>query len=90
MAGRVLCRVLGHFPHRLAATQFRDYFLSFLCRRQLLVDCGFTALTQQGKGNQQHPQMIGRLEGEPGLMLSKMTQEIGFVEPVDQAGEIGE
>ena len=54
------------------------------------MDCGFTALTQQGKGNQQHPQMIGRLEGEPGLMLSKMTQEIGFVEPVDQAGEIGE
>ena len=43
-------------------------------RNQMLVDCGFTAFTKQGKGSQEHPQMIGRVENHPDLMLSNMTQ----------------
>jgi D-serine deaminase-like pyridoxal phosphate-dependent protein len=63
----VLTRVLGHYP----------------ARRQLLVDCGFTALTKQGRGAQAtHAAMIAPVSDSPGLMLSNMTQEIGFVEPV--------
>ena len=40
----------------------------------MLVDCGFTAFTKQGKGSQEHPQMIGRVDNHPDLMLSNMTQ----------------
>ena len=59
--------MLGHYP----------------ARRQLLVDCGFTALTKQGRGAQAaHPTMIAPVSDSPGLILSNMTQEIGFVEAV--------
>ena len=44
----------------------------------MLVDCGFTAFTKQGKGSQEHPQMIGRVDNHPDLMLSNMTQVKSF------------
>ena len=66
----MLTRVLGHYPER----------------RQLLVDCGFTGLTKQGRGAQAHPRMIAPVEDCPGLMVSDMTQEIGFVECVEEGG----
>lgn len=67
VAAKVLTRVLGHYP----------------ARRQLLVDAGFTSLTKQGRGAQAaHPSMIAPVEDCPDLMVSNMTQEIGFVEPV--------
>ena len=40
----------------------------------MLVDCGFTAITKQGVGNQSNPKMIARVENHPELMLSNMTQ----------------
>jgi len=67
IAAVVATRIIGHYP----------------ARRQLLVDCGFTGLTKQGKGNQAaHPRMIAAIKGHPQLMLSDMTQEHGFVEPI--------
>ena len=40
----------------------------------MLVDCGFTAITKQGKGSQSLPAMIAPVENHPELMLSNMTQ----------------
>jgi len=72
VAGKVITRVLGHYPRR----------------NQMLVDCGFTAFTKQGKGSQEHPQMIGRVDNHPDLMLSNMTQEIGFIDHKSKDGKI--
>jgi len=67
VAGKVLTRVLGHYPER----------------GQLLVDAGFTSLTKQGKGAQAaHPKMIAPVVDCPDLMVSDMTQEIGFVQTI--------
>ena len=78
---QVLTRVLGHYPQR----------------GQILVDCGFTAITKQGQGahvrntiqgpalitvQAGHPSMIASVVDCPDLMLSNMTQEIGFLSPV--------
>ena len=40
----------------------------------MLVDCGFTAITKQGKGSQSLAAMIAPVENHPELMLSNMTQ----------------
>lgn len=72
VAGKVLTRVLGHYPKR----------------KQMLVDCGFTAITKQGIGSQAHPKMIAPVDEHQDLMLSNMTQEIGFVEPIAPEGSI--
>ena len=58
VAGKVVTRVIGHYPER----------------NQMLVDCGFTALTKQGKGCQEHPHMIAKVEHHDDLMLTNMTQ----------------
>ena len=58
VAGKVITRVIGHYPER----------------NQMLVDCGFTGLTKQGKGCQEHPQMIAKVEHHEDLMLTNMTQ----------------
>ena len=54
----LLSLLSGHYPRR----------------NQMLVDCGFTALTKQGKGSQSRPTMIAPVENHPELMLSNMTQ----------------
>ncbi|TRY73948.1 hypothetical protein TCAL_15709 [Tigriopus californicus] len=61
VAGKVLTRVIGHSVRR----------------NQLLVDCGFSALTKQGF--QELDQSFARVEGHPMLKLCDMTQEIGKV-----------
>ena len=58
VAGKVITRVLGHYPRR----------------NQMLVDCGFTALTKQGRGSQNPGEMIAAVDGHQELMLSNMTQ----------------
>ena len=63
VAGKVVTRVIGHYPER----------------NQMLVDCGFTALTKQGKGCQDHPQMIAKVEHHDDLMLTNMTQVLKSV-----------
>ena len=68
IAGKIITRVIGHYPRR----------------GQMLVDCGFTAITKQGQGSQNPASMIAPVEGHPQLMLSNMTQEIGFIETRDQ------
>ena len=40
----------------------------------MLVDCGFTALTKQGRGSQNPGEMIAAVDGHQELMLSNMTQ----------------
>ena len=40
----------------------------------MLVDCGFTGLTKQGKGCQKPSEMIAMVENDDKLMLSNMTQ----------------
>ncbi|XP_036442368.1 LOW QUALITY PROTEIN: D-threo-3-hydroxyaspartate dehydratase [Colossoma macropomum] len=64
VAVRVLTRVIGHYPHR----------------NQLLVDCGWTALSHDGGGRL--PTGYAVIEGHPELKLVSMTQEHGRVEPV--------
>jgi len=64
VAGKVLTRVLGHYPQR----------------NEMLVDCGFTGLTKQGLGSQEDSKMIAMVDNQPHLMLTNMTQEIGFIE----------
>jgi len=72
VAGKILTRVIGHYPRR----------------GQMLVDCGFTAITKQGQGSQTVPSMIAPVQDHPELMLSNMTQEIGFVQTTDEDQEI--
>ena len=60
VAGKILTRVIGHYPRR----------------GQMLVDCGFTAITKQGQGSQSLPTMIAPVDGHPEIMLSNMTQVI--------------
>ncbi|KAG7464170.1 hypothetical protein MATL_G00184380 [Megalops atlanticus] len=64
VAVRVLTRVIGHYPHR----------------NQLLVDCGWTALSLDGGGRL--PTGYALIEGHPDLKLLSMTQEHGRMEPV--------
>lgn len=64
VAVRVLTRVIGHYPHR----------------NQLLVDCGWTALSHDGGGKL--PTGYAVIEGHPELKLLSMTQEHGRVEPI--------
>ncbi|KAI5101802.1 hypothetical protein C0J45_9005, partial [Silurus meridionalis] len=64
VAVRVLTRVIGHYPHR----------------NQLLVDCGWTALSQDGANRL--PTGYAIFENHPELKLVSMTQEHGAVEPV--------
>jgi len=63
IAACVATRVIGHYPRR----------------NQLLLDCGFTALTKQGRSASGY----GLIRGHPGLRLAAMDQEHGFVEPID-------
>ncbi|XP_025945508.1 uncharacterized protein LOC112977401 [Apteryx rowi] len=64
VALRVLTRVVGHYPHR----------------NQLLVDCGWTALSLHGQS--QLPTGFAAVEGHPELRLVGMTQEHGQLEAV--------
>ncbi|XP_066543613.1 D-serine dehydratase [Amia ocellicauda] len=64
VAVRVLTRVIGHYP----------------ATNQLLVDCGWTALSLDGMGRL--PTGYAVIEGHPELKLLSMTQEHGKVEPV--------
>ncbi|XP_067287590.1 D-serine dehydratase isoform X2 [Pseudorasbora parva] len=64
VAVRVLTRVIGHYPHR----------------NQLLVDCGWAALSHDGGGRL--PTGYAIIEGHPELKLLSMTQEHGRVEPI--------
>ncbi|XP_028974672.1 D-threo-3-hydroxyaspartate dehydratase isoform X1 [Esox lucius] len=64
VAVRVLSRVIGHCPHR----------------NQLLIDCGWTALSLDGAGKL--PTGFAVIEGHPELRLLSMTQEHGRVEPL--------
>ncbi|XP_009082768.1 PREDICTED: D-serine dehydratase-like, partial [Acanthisitta chloris] len=67
VAIRVLTRVIGHYPHR----------------KQLLVDCGWSALSLHGRD--QGPMGCAAIEGHPQLrcVLVGLTQEHGQVEAVD-------
>ncbi|XP_074754305.1 D-serine dehydratase-like isoform X1 [Athene noctua] len=65
VAIRVLTRVIGHYPHR----------------NQLLVDCGWAALSLHGRD--QAPTGCAAIEGHPQLRLVGLTQEHGQVEAVD-------
>ena len=58
IAGKIITRVIGHYPRR----------------GQMLVDCGFTAITKQGQGCQTEPAMVAPVEDHPEIMLSNMTQ----------------
>ncbi|KAM8810446.1 D-serine dehydratase-like [Eudromia elegans] len=64
VALRVLTRVLGHYPRR----------------NQLLVDCGWAALSLHGQ--RQGPAGCAAVEGHPELRLAGLTQEHGLLEPV--------
>ncbi|KAL0967027.1 hypothetical protein UPYG_G00303650 [Umbra pygmaea] len=64
VAVRVLSRVIGHCPHR----------------NQLLIDCGWTALSLDGAGKL--PTGYAVIEGHPDLRLLSMTQEHGRLEPL--------
>ncbi|XP_018599690.1 uncharacterized protein LOC108929550 [Scleropages formosus] len=64
VAVRVLTRVIGHYPHR----------------NELLVDCGWTALSLDGHGRL--PSGYAVIEGHPELRLLSMTQEHGRIEPI--------
>ncbi|XP_039404286.1 D-threo-3-hydroxyaspartate dehydratase-like [Corvus cornix cornix] len=65
VAIRVLTRVIGHYPHR----------------GQLLVDCGWAALSLHGRDR--GPPGCAAIEGHPRLRLVGLTQEHGQVEAVD-------
>ncbi|XP_013864431.1 D-threo-3-hydroxyaspartate dehydratase [Austrofundulus limnaeus] len=64
VAVRVLTRVIGHCPHR----------------NQLLIDCGWSAISLDGAGKL--PTGYAVIEGHPDLKLLSMTQEQGRVEPI--------
>nr|XP_021156373.1 uncharacterized protein LOC102098018 [Columba livia] len=64
VAIRVLTRVIGHYPHR----------------NQLLLDCGWAALSLHGP---RAPGGCAAVEGHPELRLVGLTQEHGQVEAVD-------
>ncbi|KAK2519597.1 D-threo-3-hydroxyaspartate dehydratase-like protein isoform B [Columba livia] len=64
VAIRVLTRVIGHYPHR----------------NQLLLDCGWAALSLHGP---RAPGGCAAIEGHPELRLVGLTQEHGQVEAVD-------
>ncbi|XP_055520659.1 LOW QUALITY PROTEIN: D-threo-3-hydroxyaspartate dehydratase [Leucoraja erinacea] len=64
VAVRVMTRVIGHYPHR----------------NQLLVDCGWSALSLHGMGKM--PTGYAIVEGHPDLKLVGMTQEHGRIEPI--------
>ncbi|XP_041698659.1 D-threo-3-hydroxyaspartate dehydratase isoform X1 [Coregonus clupeaformis] len=64
VAVRVLSRVIGHSPHR----------------NQLLLDCGWSALSLDGAGKL--PTGYAVIEGHPDLRLLSLTQEHGRVEPL--------
>uniref|UniRef100_A0A3Q3WYX7 D-serine dehydratase-like domain-containing protein n=1 Tax=Mola mola TaxID=94237 RepID=A0A3Q3WYX7_MOLML len=63
VAVRVLTRVIGHSPHR----------------NQLLIDCGWSGISQEGVGKL--PTGCAVIEGHPHLKLVYLTQEHGIVEP---------
>ncbi|XP_048872543.1 D-threo-3-hydroxyaspartate dehydratase [Brienomyrus brachyistius] len=63
VAVRVLTRVIGHYPSR----------------NQLLVDCGWAALSHDGGCL---PTGYAIIEGHPNLRLLSMTQEHGRIEPI--------
>ncbi|XP_048385777.1 D-serine dehydratase [Stegostoma tigrinum] len=63
IAVRVLTRVIGHYPHR----------------NQMLVDCGWTALSLDSLGKL--PTGYALIEGHPEQKLVGMTQEHGKIEP---------
>ncbi|XP_064361706.1 D-serine dehydratase-like [Dromaius novaehollandiae] len=63
VALRVLTRVVGHYRHR----------------NQLLVDCGWAALSLHGQGRP--PAAFAAVEGHPELRLVGLTQEHGQLEP---------
>ncbi|XP_061853151.1 D-serine dehydratase-like [Colius striatus] len=71
VAIRVLTRVVGHYPHR----------------RQLLVDCGWAALSLHGYD--QGPAGCAAVEGHPQLRLVGLTQEHGQLEAVDGQLDFG-
>ncbi|KAJ8385093.1 hypothetical protein AAFF_G00193140 [Aldrovandia affinis] len=64
VAVRVLTRVVGQYPHR----------------NQLLVDCGWTALSLDSGGRL--PTGYAVIEGHPDLRLLSMTQEHGRIEAI--------
>lgn len=67
VACRIMTRVIGHYPHR----------------KQMLIDCGFTALTKQGLNANKIVSGYAVFEYHPHLKLIEMTQEVGKVEAVD-------
>ncbi|XP_066847436.1 D-serine dehydratase [Anser cygnoides] len=71
VAIRVLTRVVGHYPHR----------------NQLLVDCGWTALSLHGWA--QPPAGRAAVEGHPQLRLVGLTQEHGLLEPASGQLDFG-
>ncbi|XP_053916580.1 D-threo-3-hydroxyaspartate dehydratase isoform X1 [Cuculus canorus] len=71
VAIRVLTRVIGHYPHR----------------NQLLVDCGWAALSLHGQN--QGPMGCATIEGYPQLRLVGLTQEHGQLEAVDGQIDFG-
>ncbi|XP_030300784.1 uncharacterized protein LOC103534388 isoform X4 [Calypte anna] len=71
VAIRVLTRVVGHYPHR----------------NQLLVDCGWAALSLHGWD--QGPMGCAAIEGHPQLRLVGLTQEHGQVEPISGQLDFG-
>uniref|UniRef100_A0A8B9F3P0 D-serine dehydratase n=1 Tax=Amazona collaria TaxID=241587 RepID=A0A8B9F3P0_9PSIT len=71
VAIRVLTRVVGHYPHR----------------NQLLVDCGWAALSLHG--HDQSPAGCAAIEGHPELRLVGLTQEHGQVGAVDGQLDFG-
>ncbi|KAJ8352357.1 hypothetical protein SKAU_G00238330 [Synaphobranchus kaupii] len=64
VAVRVITRVIGHYHHR----------------NQMLVDCGWAALSLEGGGRL--PTGYAIIEGHPDLKLLSMTQEHGRIEPI--------
>ena len=73
VAGKVLTRVLGLCLSFLIELKL-DPSGHYPKRKQMLVDCGFTAITKQGIGSQAHPKMIAPVDEHQDLMLSNMTQ----------------
>ncbi|XP_015708445.1 D-threo-3-hydroxyaspartate dehydratase-like isoform X2 [Coturnix japonica] len=73
VAIRVLTRVIGHYSHR----------------GQLLVDCGWAALSLHGAGAGQGPQGCAVIDGHPELRLVGLTQEHGLLEHTDGQMDFG-
>ncbi|XP_074642370.1 D-serine dehydratase-like [Tubulanus polymorphus] len=65
VACKVATRVTGHYPDK----------------NTILVDCGFMALSHDGKGLIP-PGSTCLVEGHPELMLTEISQEVGTLEPV--------